>query len=79
MAVLGVPQTIQESILLFRTRNEDKLGRDGLIFYVRKSNLVSISTPQFSIVASFFLSFGFILVSTFFTAFPIWMLVFLFN
>ena len=32
-----------------------------------------------SIVASFFLSFGFVLVSTFFTAFPIWMLVFLFN
>src|SRR5210317_1788626 len=32
-----------------------------------------------SIAASFFLSFGFVLVSTFFTAFPIWMLVFLFN
>ena len=32
-----------------------------------------------SIVASFFLSFGFVLVSTFFTAFPIWMLVFLLN
>ena len=32
-----------------------------------------------SIVASFFLSFGFVLVSIFFTAFPIWMLVFLFN
>ncbi|MDC0974659.1 hypothetical protein OAR46_01815 [Candidatus Pelagibacter sp.] len=32
-----------------------------------------------SFAASFFLSFGFVLVSTFFTAFPIWMLVFLFN
>ena len=32
-----------------------------------------------SIVASFFLSFGFVLVSTFFTAFPIWMVVFLLN
>ena len=32
-----------------------------------------------SIAASFFLSFGYVLVSTFFTAFPIWMLVFLFN
>ena len=32
-----------------------------------------------SLVASFFLSFGFVLVSTFFTAFPIWMLVFLLN
>jgi hypothetical protein len=32
-----------------------------------------------SIVASFFLSFGFVLVSTFFSAFPIWTLVFLFN
>ena len=32
-----------------------------------------------SIVASFFLSCGFVLVSTFFTAFPIWMLVFLLN
>ena len=32
-----------------------------------------------SITASFFLSFGFVFVSTFFTAFPIWMLVFLFN
>ena len=32
-----------------------------------------------SIAASFFLSFGFVLVSTFFTAFPIWMVVFLFN
>jgi hypothetical protein len=32
-----------------------------------------------SIVASFFLSFGFVLVSTFFTAFPIWMLLFLLN
>ena len=31
-----------------------------------------------SIAASFFLSFGFVLVSTFFTAFPIWMLIFLF-
>ena len=32
-----------------------------------------------SIAASFFLSIGFVLVSTFFNAFPIWMLVFLFN
>ena len=32
-----------------------------------------------SIAASFFLSFGFVLVSTFFTAFPILMLIFLFN
>ena len=32
-----------------------------------------------SIAVSFFLSFGFVLVSTFFTAFPIWMVVFLFN
>jgi hypothetical protein len=32
-----------------------------------------------SIAASFFLSIGFVLVSTFFTAFPIWMLVFLLN
>ncbi|MDA8548227.1 hypothetical protein N9K71_02325 [Candidatus Pelagibacter bacterium] len=31
-----------------------------------------------SFAASFFLSFGFVLVSTFFTAFPIWMVVFLF-
>jgi len=32
-----------------------------------------------SIAASFFLSIGFVMVSTFFTAFPIWMLVFLLN
>ena len=32
-----------------------------------------------SFLASFFLSVGFVLVSTFFTAFPIWILVFLFN
>ena len=32
-----------------------------------------------SIVASFFLSIGFVMVSTFFTAFPIWMVVFLIN
>ena len=31
-----------------------------------------------SIVASFFLSIGFVLVSTFFTAFPIWILILLF-
>ena len=32
-----------------------------------------------SIAASFFLSIGFVMVSTFFAAFPIWMLVFLLN
>ena len=38
----------------------------------KKNNILSIA-------ASFFLSIGFVLVSTFFTAFPMWMLVFLFN
>ena len=32
-----------------------------------------------SIAASLFLSIGFVLVSTFFIAFPLWMLIFLFN
>ena len=38
----------------------------------KKNNILSIA-------ASFFLSIGFVLVSSFFTAFPIWMLVFLLN
>ena len=37
----------------------------------KKNNILSIA-------ASFFLSIGFVMVSTFFTAFPIWMVVFLF-
>ena len=47
----------------------------SMFSYFKPYNRNNIS----SIVASFFLSFGFVLVSTFFTAFPIWMVVFLIN
>ena len=47
----------------------------SMFAYFKPNNRNNIS----SIVASFFLSFGFVLVSTFFAAFPIWMFVFLLN
>ena len=47
----------------------------SMFVYFKPNNRNNIS----SIVASFFLSIGFVMVSTFFTAFPIWMVVFLIN
>ena len=81
-AILGLPVTITTVI----THQLDFSGLYSLLVgfimtfysmfaYFKPNNRNNIS----SIVASFFLSFGFVLVSTFFTAFPIWMLVFLFN
>ena len=46
----------------------------SMFAYFKPNKKSNIST----IAASFFLSFGFVLVSTFFTAFPIWIFVFLF-
>ena len=47
----------------------------SMIAYFKPNKKYNIS----SIVASFFLSFGFVLVSTFFSAFPIWMVIFVLN
>ena len=80
--ILGLPVTITTVI----THQLDFSGLYSLLVgfimtfysmfvYFKPNNRNNIS----SIVASFFLSFGFVLVSTFFTAFPIWMVVLLIN
>ena len=80
--ILGLPVTITTVI----THQLDFSGLYSLLVgfimtfysmfvYFKPNNRNNIS----SIVASFFLSFGFVLASTFFTAFPIWMVVFLIN
>ena len=92
-SIKKTPNTVLSHLLINLAEKENKQNQikekiyqsyfiEGLImtfysmfayFIPNKKNNIS------SIVASFFLSFGFVLVSTFFTAFPIWMLVFLFK